>query len=80
MDWGGLRALPCKQWVKIHALKSVRHSSIIGINGGRAGTPISGRYGDCAGADGAAEVLEIGVSGNGWEEPVRSRRRWGLIL
>ena len=38
------------------------------------GTPISGRYGDFAGADGAAEVLEAGVGGNGWDEPVRRRR------
>ena len=29
----------------------------------RVGTPISGRYGDFAGADGAAEVLEAGVGG-----------------
>jgi hypothetical protein len=32
-------------------------------NRGRVGTPISGRYGDFAGADGAAEVLEAGVGG-----------------
>ena len=32
-------------------------------NCGRVGTPISGRYGDFAGADGAAEVLEAGVGG-----------------
>ena len=43
-------------------------------NRGRVGTPISGRYGDFAGADGAAEVLEAGVGGNGWDEPVRRRR------
>src|SRR5215467_1782405 len=29
------------------------------------GTPIGGRYGDFAGAVGAAQVLERGVSGNG---------------
>jgi hypothetical protein len=32
-------------------------------NRGRVGTPISGRYGDFAGADCAAEVLEAGVGG-----------------
>jgi hypothetical protein len=30
------------------------------------GAPIGGRYGDFAGADGAAQILERGVSTNSW--------------
>jgi hypothetical protein len=42
--------------------------------GKEVGDPISGRYGDLAGAE-AAKVRESGVGGNGWGEAVPAMRR-----
>ena len=59
-----------------HALRPPGRRSKAASEGNRrrAGTPIDGRYGNCAGADDAAEVMETGMGGNGWDEPVHVQR------